>query len=268
VSRLIQGKTSLPSDMAPITAAASADSISIMGESVTDPDIEGYELRMGTGWTGAILMGFYKSPMIRFSGVKPGTYTWWIAPMDNRGQYSSTKRSAQCTVYYPPSYTDKNTWSWNFSTGTFSNTERTTYGGEYVLRCSHTDNVLTGTWTSPEYDLGSIKTVRVWGDFETVFEASDLTWGGILPSGTTWEDIGIETKRWYEIFASTNAGQLRATLRWGDTSGSLSNEASFFELLAPEITGRYVQVVVTITDPTIDSVLYLYTLNMKAAYWS
>jgi len=28
-----------------------------------------------------------------------------------------------------------------------------------------------------------------------------------------------------------------------------------------------VQVVVTITDPTIDSVLYLYTLNMKAAYW-
>ncbi len=267
VSRMIQGKTSLPSDMSPITAVASADTVSILGEALSEPDIEGYELRMGDGWQGALLMGFYKAPMIRFSGVRPGTFTWWLAPIDNRGQYANTKRSAQCTVRYPAGYEDKNTWSWDFTTGTHSNTEHATYNSQDALRCSHTGGVLTGTWTSPEYDLGSIKTVRVWGDFLTAFVASNQTWGGILPGGTTWADIGISTKRWYEIFAATIAGQLRAKLKWGDSSGSLTNEASFFELLAPEITGRYVQVEITLTDPTLDSVLYLYKLNMKAAYW-
>ena len=267
VSRMIQGKTSLPSDMSPITAVASADTVSILGEALSEPDIEGYELRMGDGWQGALLMGFYKAPMIRFSGVRPGTFTWWLAPMDNRGQYANTKRSAQCTVRYPAGYEDKNTWSWDFTTGTHSNTEHATYNSQDALRCSHTGGVLTGTWTSPEYDMGSIKTVRVWGDFLTAFVASNQTWGGILPGGTTWADIGISTKRWYEIFAATIAGQLRAKLKWGDSSGSLTNEASFFELLAPEITGRYVQVEITLTDPTPDSVLYLYKLNMKAAYW-
>jgi hypothetical protein len=170
-------------------------------------------------------------------------------------------------VRYLAGYEDKNTWSWDFTTGTHSNTEHATYNSQDALRCSHTGGVLTGTWTSPEYDMGSIKTVRVWGDFLTVFVASNQTWGGILPGGTTWADIGISTKRWYEIFAATIAGQLRAKLKWGDSSGSLTNEASFFELLAPEITGRYVQVEITLTDPTPDSVLYLYKLNMKAAYW-
>jgi len=267
VSRMIQGKTSLPSDMTPITAVASADTVSIIGEALSEPDIEGYELRIGDGWQGALLMGFYKAPMIRFSGVRPGTFTWWLAPIDNRGQYANTKRSAQCTVRYPAGYEDKNTWSWDFTTGTHSNTEHATYNSQDALRCSHTGGVLTGTWTSPEYDMGSIKTVRVWGDFLTAFVASNQTWGGILPGGTTWADIGISTKRWYEIFAATIAGQLRAKLKWGDSSGSLTNEASFFELLAPEITGRYVQVEITLTDPTPDSVLYLYKLNMKAAYW-
>lgn len=267
VSRMIQGKTSLPSDMTPITAVASADTVSIIGEALSEPDIEGYELRIGDGWQGALLMGFYKAPMIRFSGVRPGTFTWWLAPIDNRGQYANTKRSAQCTVRYPAGYEDKNTWSWDFTTGTHSNTEHATYNSQDALRCSHTGGVLTGTWTSPEYDMGSIKTVRVWGDFLTAFVASNQTWGGILPGGTTWADIGISTKRWYEIFAATIAGQLRAKLKWGDSSGSLTNEASFFELLAPEIAGRYVQVEITLTDPTPDSVLYLYKLNMKAAYW-
>ncbi len=267
VSRMIQGKTSLPSDMTPITAVASADTVSIIGEALSEPDIEGYELRIGDGWQGALLMGFCKAPLIRFSGVRPGTFTWWLAPMDNRGQYANTKRSAKCTVRYPAGYEDKNTWSWDFTTGTHSNTEHATYNSQDALRCSHTGGVLTGTWTSPEYDLGSIKTVRVWGDFLTAFVASNQTWGGILPGGTTWADIGISTKRWYEIFAATIAGQLRAKLKWGDSSGSLTNEASFFELLAPEITGRYVQVEITLTDPTQDSVLYLYKLNMKAAYW-
>jgi len=267
VSRLIQGKTSLPSDMAPITAAASADSISIMGESVTDPDIEGYELRMGDGWAGAMMMGFYRSPMIRFSGVRPGTFTFWLAPKDNSGQYANTKRSAQCTVYYPPKYEDKNTWSWDFTSGTHSNTEHATYNSQDALRCSHTGGVLTGTWTSPVYNLGAQKTVRVWGDFLTVFVASNLTWDGVLPGSTTWEQIDISEKRWYEIFAATQAGQLNATLKWGDSEESLPNQASFFQILAPEITGQYVQVVVELRDPTPDSVLYLYRLNMKAAYW-
>lgn len=127
--------------------------------------------------------------------------------------------------------------------------------------------VLSGTWTSPEYDLGSVKKCRYWGDFQTLFTASNMTWNGIIPPPVTWEQIGIATKRWMEIFQPTAAAQLEAKIKYGTVSGQLTNEFTRFQMTAPEFEARYVKVVVTITDPTVDSALYLRRLNMKAAFW-
>jgi len=45
---------------------------------------------------------------------------------------------------YPAGYEDKNTWSWDITTGTHSNTEHATYNSQDALRCSHTGGVLKG----------------------------------------------------------------------------------------------------------------------------
>ncbi|HOG08854.1 MAG TPA: hypothetical protein PK983_12230, partial [Syntrophales bacterium] len=123
-------------------------------------------------------------------------------------------------------------------------------------------------WTSPEYDLGSVKKVRIWGDFLTALESSSGTWAAIFPGTTTWADKTNASTRWYELLQPEYAGILSAKLLWGDTSGSLTNSAEKLELLGIEIEGRYVQVEITLTDPDNESFLYLKTLNMVAAYWS
>lgn len=269
VSKLIAGKTTPPSNVPGFTARAHGDNVSLYATELTDPDVAGYEVRLGDAWNGGILIGFNETPNIRLNGVRPGTHTFWMAARDNSGNYSATPASATVTVYYPPGYADKNSWAWDYNgIGTHSNTEHTTYISEDALKCSHTGSVLTGTWTSPEYDLGSIKTVRVWGDFRVAMESSSGAWQDLLAAGTTWADVLDATTRWYEWLQPPVAGILTAKIKWGDTSGDLTNEADKLEILGIELSGRYVQIVVTITDPDLGSNIILNELNMKAAYWS
>lgn len=268
-SRTIEGKTTQPSNLSALTAIASGDTVILQATRVSDSDVEGYEARLGSVWVGGILFGYNKEPIINKSGVRPGTHTFVMSPKSNNGLYSASPPSASCEVFYPSGYSDKNSWSWDFSTGTHDNTEQTTYSTYNCLKCSHTSGVLTGIWTSPEYDLGSVKTVRVWGDFLTTFISAGNTWDAIFPSGTTWNSKAPQVTKWQELMAvETQAVILQAKIKWGTSSGSLTNEASFFEILAPEFTARYVQVEVTIIDNAAASNLYLKTLNMKAAYWT
>lgn len=409
VSHTILGKTSLPSALVGLTAIASGDCVILMAEEITDPDVEGYEIRVGDTWAGGIYLTLMKSAKVRLPGFRPGTHTFWAAPRDNAGNYAETKRSAQVHVFYPANYADLDTWAWDFATGTHANTEHTTVEGEDGLKCSHgfenqgddlvtnggfgsdtagwtassaslasvsggqsgnclqvtasaadgaayqdvtvvpgssgklefyyrntsgdvagyriydqtngadivaatglsdatswsakqavdftvpagcttvrifllgrnngdvvffdgveahrTARNLSGTWLSPEYDLLSVITARFWGDFRTLFEASSQTWAA-LPDTSTWADLDAATRRWYEMFAAAQAGLLQATLKYGDVSGNLANEIDFFQLSAPEIECRYVQVEITLTDPDAASHLNLKELNMTAAYWS
>ena len=267
ISRYMTGKTDVPSSLTGVTGVASGDSLTLWAEPVDDPDIEGYEIRIGSSWGGGLLFAFTKAPYIRITGVKTGEFTFFIAAKDNSGHYSETPVSCTVNILGPAGYTDKNTWSWDFSTGDHSNTEQTTHGGNNVLGGTHTGGVLAGTWTSPEYDLGSKKKVRIYGDFITDFASSALTWGSVFPAGALWSDIAAGTS-WAQLLAQDDAGQLQATIFWGDTSGVLTNSADFFQILAVEIDARYVQVEVTIIDPQDDAHVYLRTLNMKAQYWA
>jgi len=295
------GKTDSPSNLSALTAAANGDSVSLYADPVSDPDIEGYEVRLGSAWTGGIFISFNKYPSLRLNGVRPGTHTFWIAAKDNAGNYSSTPVSATVTVYIPPGYSELATygsWTWDFTTapaGTFDNTEHVTYDATDSLKCSHNGDVLTGTWESDAYDLGSTEKVRVWGDFLTAFSSSDTTWNGVAPLSTqawedlatgsdTWEDVwatstitwvaeagsnirwndlNVSTMTWNEIFGPTSAGQVSAKLKYSEDDISYS-EISYFEILCAEVYARYIKVEVTITDPTLDSNLYLKEINMKA----
>jgi len=270
ITKVISGSTGVPANMTSITAVASGDSVSIYGNPVSGSDIVGYELRLGASWDSGVIVGVFLDSRIKFSGVRPGTFVFWLSPVNNSGKYSATPVSVSCTVFYPSGYTDKNTWSWDFTTGTHSNTEHCTYNSQDALKCSHTGGVLTGTWTSPEYDLGSLKTIRTWGDFLMYFASGALTWAGGLGADTRlWSDVGAGTKRWYELFTGGATGaKISATIMWGTVSGTYPNQADFFQLLAPEFSARYIKVAITISDPSQGSNLYLYKLNMKAAYWA
>ena len=268
VSKTIVGKTDNPPDLTSMTGIASGDTVTLWAPESTDPDITGYEVRIGDSWTGGLLWGFFKAPYVRIPGMKPGTYLFWMSPKGNNGLYSQTPVSVQVVVYYPANYADKNTWAWDFTTGTHANTEHETYAAEDAMKCSHTGSVLSGEWTSPVYDLGSIKTVRIWGDFRTSVQNTGQTWEAVAPAPVTWRTLGAETKKWYELFPIISAGQLNAKLIYGDTEEAMDSTIEKFEILAPEISGRYVQVKAQIVDPVLDANLHLLELNMRAAYWS
>lgn len=301
ISTTVVGRTTLPGNINSFSIVVAGDTMTIQADPLNESDIAYYELRMGPTWRGGLYLGANETPNFRFVGVRPGTHTLWMAARGNNGYYSETPVSATATVYYPPGYAlipGVGEWSWDYDAiGTFDNTEHTTHNAVDALMCSHSGSEidwlemedgtpietedgyqiqgeqdvggLTGTWLSPEYDLGSIMTVRVWGDFLFDFLNSAATWDSIFPSpATTWFDVMTTTTTWDELFANAGYGVIKATVYWGDTTGNLANSVSGFELLAAEFSARYVQVRITITDPNYESNMYLYTLNMKAAYWS
>ena len=267
VSTTIQGHTDLPDDVAWMTAVAHGDSISIYAPPLSDSDIFGYEVRMGSAWDGSVQVGFNETPNFRLTGVSPGIKTFWMKALGNNEEYSANPVSAQVTVFYPPNYVDKNTWSWDFSTGDFTNTEQHVYSDVDSLRCAHSSDVLTGTWLSPEYDLGSIKDVRIWGNFITALDSSSGLWSSLFTATDNWEDRISTGQKWYQILTPLTTGALTAKLYYGDTSGNLDGEITGLEMFAPEVSARYVQVEVEITDPALDAYFYLNELNMIAAFW-
>ncbi|RLB61888.1 MAG: hypothetical protein DRH08_13235, partial [Deltaproteobacteria bacterium] len=265
VSKTIVGKTDVPTNLTSMTAAANGDSVSIFADPIADPDIEGYEVRMGDAWDGAIFISFNKNCSLRLNGVRPGTHKFWMSPRDNAGVYSATPVSAEVKVFIPPGYSelaDYGAEAWDFSAGSHDNTEQDTYDTDDALKCSHTSDVLTGTWSSGTQDLNAIEDVRIWGDFRMFFESSDTTWNGVAPDPTTWNDLGA-TLSWTEIFNPSVAGKIEAILYYS-TDNSNWDEISFFEVLCAEVTARYIKVDITITDPTLDSNLWLKELNMVA----
>lgn len=266
-SHRVMGATGVPPDVTGFTAIASGDSVSIYANTIDRPDIFGYEVRSGESWVGGAMVGQNETPNIRLVGVKPGLLTLWIKAITNAGVYSANAVSVQVTVFGPASYDIKDSWSWDYDgIGTHDNTAHDTVGGVDCLKCSHTGGVLTGTWTSPLYDMGSIQTVRIWGDFlvETVAGAQD--WATVFEASDTWGDKVTSTTRWYQAWAPEVVGGVKAKLIYGTTSPP-TNEITGFELSAPEIEARYVQVEITIIDPNDGTHMCVKELNMTTAYW-
>ena len=264
ISYLVTGQSAaVPGDVTGMTAVANGDSVSIYATSPGGDDIDGFEVRLGSAWTGGLFMSFDKAPSLRLNGVRPGTHTFWMAAKNNAGNYSTNPASATVTVFIPPGFTSAHTWAWDYTTGTHSNTERYDYSGDYVLRCTHTGGVLTGTWTSATYDMSSIKIVRCWGDFLTLFIAGTSTWSGVVPDPMTWADVSAASRTWAQIFQPTSAAQLEAKLQHSENNVDWS-EIGRFEVLCGEVYARYLKVEITITDPTPDEYLYVDDLNMVA----
>ena len=268
VTKVIIGKTDDPSNLSWVTAIANGDTVSIYAEPVTDPDIDGYEIRMGSSFFGGIFIKYSLHPSATIAGVRPGTHTFWMSPvrLSTSGTkiYSSTPVSATCTVFIPAGYTSIDSEIWDYDAiGTHDNTEHTTYNATSHLKCSHTASVLVGAWDSPTWDLLSVQKLKLWADFTTAFVASATTVEGIAGTTLTTEDIGGATKSVSQIVGVINAGNVQMVMSFS-TDDIVYSNVPYFEILSAEVNVRYVKLEITVEDPTPDSNLYIGTLTMQA----
>jgi hypothetical protein len=241
------------------------DTVTIMATPLSDPDIDGYEVRLGDDWEGGIFIAYRKSPTLTLVGVRPGTHTFWIAARGHNRLYATNPTEVTVTVFIPPGYTQVDTWNWDYDAiGSHDNTEHTTYTSADALICSHTADVLTGTWTSPTYDLTSVQKLRLWGDFRGEFDGGGGTFDSAFSTTLKFSDVDSGGALTFaEIFGSAAGARVQATLFHSENNSDWS-EVGYFEILCAEVEARYVKVEITITDPALDSNYYLFALDMYA----
>lgn len=269
IARTITGLTGYPSDITGMAAIAHGDIVIVFAESLQEPDIRCYELRLGAQWAGALVVARNSMPYFYIAGMKPGTHKLWMAAQNTIGHYSRKPAMALVTIYYPPGYSVGHSWSWDYNgIGTHNNTEPVTGG---FLRCAHIDGALTGTWLSPIYDMGTIKKVGCWGNFQISVTSSGEgdTWDVLFPGSAAWSSRITAATMWRELFAArdVSAGNVKARIFWGNSTGDMTAFADGFEIQSPEFTARYVRVLITITDPDILIYTRLATLQMTAVVW-
>jgi len=250
ISKTIQGKTDTPESLAALYAIVNANTVNLYADRVDDPDVELYEFRLGPSWTGGIFLGAYRAPNLSLYGVKPGSYTFYANTLANNGLYGETPRSASASLKDPPDgWTVQHTETNDYSSGTFDNTEQTTYNSEYYLKCSHSGGSLSGSYTSPVYDLGSSDRYMVYVLADIVVTGSGTAWEDNLTAGESWSSQMTPGTSWSDNFELETGPQVKIKLKYGDTNPP-TNEVEKMEILSAIVTGRYFQIEIEITDPT------------------
>jgi len=250
VSRTVAGYVTAPASVAALLAVVNANAINLYATRLTDTDIDLYEFRLGSSWSGGILLASMKFPNLSLYGVKPGDHTFWINTLSNNGQYGATPRSISVSLPAPPKgWTLQGTENDDFSAGSHSNTEAVVYSGADHLKCSHAGGVLVGTYTGPVIDLSTVTSRFIYIGTSIVVTGAGTTWDDVLPGSTTWAEIDIANKTWAQIFELPSGPAVRISLEYGETSPP-ANTVEKLEICGTVVSGRYVRPVVEITDPS------------------
>ena len=284
IYKFIDGYSDEPTSLTDLQALANENAVNLYAVKVNDPNIEIYEFRLGSSWSGSIFLAALRSPNMSLTGVKPsgaGGHTFMANTLSNNGRYGPTARSATVVIKDPPDgWAVQDTKTCNYGTelgiiwkdsgviwkdsgviwqdsessggaGTHDNTEHTTYDSDDYLKCSHTAGVLTGNYTSPIYDLGASSRYLVYCLADIIVTGAGTTWGDVIPTPNTWESIDITTRTWTEIFELAAGPKVSMKLNYGESSPP-TNSVERMEILSAIVTGRYFQMEITITDPGIE----------------
>lgn len=139
----------------------------------------------------------------------------------------------------------------NFSVGEYhDNTEHVIYSVADYLKSPHLGEELSGEYWSEIYDLGSSGRYLTYVLADIVYIGSANTWEGKFPSITTWAQGGVGTLTWAQIFELVTAPGIDIRVKYGDTNPP-TNEVKKMEILSSVIEGRYFQVGIIITDPSV-----------------
>lgn len=271
VSRAIEGYTSTnPSNITSASVSASGSVLTIVADPITDPNVIGYEVRLGDTWTTSTFLAMLLDrPEARIAGVKPGSHTVWVAAKNNAGLYSASPTSASITIPYPTSYTyyTTNTYDYDEATSIHSNTEQSSHdfgsGSVDALRGSHTGS-LSGTWTSPTEDNGSIKRTLLYCEFLSDFSEGNKYWNSLIGSTEAISDVVPTGITWNQIWTEYYAPYFNVTLQYGDAAVD-ENEFEDFATSSIEIDCRYFRVVISLTDPENSANMYISPFDLTYA---
>ena len=249
ISHIVNGLDSEPSSVGSLEVVVNSNTVNLFSNRLLETDMDAYEYRVGLSWDAGIFMAQLKAPNLSLVGVKPGSHTFWLNTFRNNGIYGNSPASASAALADPPpGYTVTNTETGDYSTGTHSNTEATTYNTEEYLKCSHTGDVLTGTYKSVVFDRGAVAEYLVYCLADIVVLGGGTTWDDHFPDGTTWNQGNID-RRWMDIFLLTEAPQVKMAVNYGDAAVT-ENTVNKIELMTAIISGRYFQLEIEITDPS------------------
>ncbi len=284
LQQYVSGYGGTPANISALTAIATGSTVTLSATWSGDSDVQAFEIRQGTSWNDGIVVmtapAHNNDLRCSIHGVRPGTLTFWAAALDTAGNYSSTPVSASVVVFIPAGYTELATygsWTYQNTNGTFANMDQAThtFGGtsydalkvdQHYWHPFELDFRLYGTWQSRTHDLGAVEKVRIWGDFVTDLDDGGNDWEDHFLANTDWEGLGL-SGTWEQNFSRGQGGKLQAKLLVKDTDSDWDNpdaEYDFFEFQAVEVECRYVRVEVIITDPDLESFLYMKELDMYA----
>ncbi len=251
VSHTVQGRNTAPVSLGSLECIVGENSsIRAYSAKVSDPDVDLYEFRLGLSWSSGVFLASLSSPNLPLPGVKPGTFTLFANTKSSNGQYGDTPRSAYVTLADPPDHwTVQATQAGDYTTGTFTNTQMVLYGGANYLKCSHTGGVLIGNYKSTVIDRGASGRYLAYILASMVVTGEGQRWADVVPSGKTWTQMGI-TRKWRDIFLPLAAPSVKMKLWYGDTNPP-TNVVERMEILSAIVQGRYFQVEIEITDPTL-----------------
>lgn len=251
----IEGKSNTtPESLTYLSVIVNDNTINFYSGKLDDPDIEVYEFRLGGTWSSGVFLAAVRSPNYCITGVKPGVFDFSANTKGTNTLYGVTPQVASAIIFEPKGWTlyDDTTNTDDFSTISGTNVERTLYSGDYYLKCSHTDGVLTGTYYSPEFDLGvgNEDVYYTYIESSTIVTGAGTTWGSVTSSGTdTWEDIDATNKTWNELFETSGAARLDIELYHKKVVTDDWSIAKKMEICSTVVDARYFQIKITITDP-------------------
>lgn len=102
LSTLVAGYVTPPESVTALHAIVTQGGVNLYADKLSDSDIEFYEFRLGTTWSGGVFLAALHAPNLSLSGVKPGEHTFLVNTLSNNGIYGDTARTATASIQDPP----------------------------------------------------------------------------------------------------------------------------------------------------------------------
>ena len=253
-----------PESLSYLTIIPGDNSIRLLSDKLDDPDIEIYEFRLGSQWSGGVFLASKRSPNETIMNIKPGTHTFTCNTKSTNGLYGTHPVSATVTVQKPKGWSDYTTFTDDYissPTGRiFVNTEHYTYNSDDWLKCSHDStnysdstavtSFLQGKYWSREFDTGvAAQNYYVYFEADVTTIGAGTTWDDVL-NGGTWDDIQTSSRTWNEIFELEEAPKINVKIYWKEESTHDWSVIEHAEVLAGVVKARYFKVYIEIEDPS------------------
>jgi hypothetical protein len=123
----------------------------------------------------------------------------------------------------------------------------------------------TGTWTSPVYDMTSVKPMRFWDSLNFYVRGSEFYWTGKYGANDAWTKYD-STSNWRDIFTESQAENIAIDLYYASDTTNYTT-VNHFELYSIEVTARYIQYKITLTNVSENSYLLVAPNSVVGTYW-